>query len=81
MFALIVLSGPQKKCQTDNVEEGILGIAHHNDLQFIKDSDVVCSSQNTGIDTRNNEECPRLGNPDCGRNRGVFTWKTNASAR
>jgi hypothetical protein len=50
LFALIVLSGPQKKCQTDNVEEGILAISHHDDLQYIED--VVCSSQNAGIYTR-----------------------------
>ena len=41
---LIVLSKPKKKCQTDNVEEGILAIAHHDDLQFVED--VVCPSQN-----------------------------------
>jgi hypothetical protein len=51
VFALIVLSGPQQKCQSDNVEEGILAIAHHDDLQLIED--VVCPSQNTGIYTRN----------------------------
>ncbi|SRR6266566_6239141 len=50
-FALIVLSVPQKNCQTDNVEEGILAIAHHDDLQYV-DDDVVCSSQNAGIYTR-----------------------------
>ena len=52
-FALFVLSAPQKKCETDNEEEGILAIAHHDDLQYIED--VVCPSQNAGIFTRNDE--------------------------
>jgi hypothetical protein len=51
-FSLIVLSVPQKKCQTDSVEEGILAISHHDDLQFIDESDVVCSGQNPGTYTR-----------------------------
>ena len=51
LFALIVLSEPQKKCLTDNVKEDTLAIAHHDDLQLIED--VVCPSQNTGFYTRN----------------------------
>jgi hypothetical protein len=51
LFALVVLSGPQKKCQADDVEEGILAIAHHDDLQLIED--VVCPSQNARIYTLN----------------------------
>jgi hypothetical protein len=76
---LIVLSGPQKKCQTDNAEEGILAIAHHDDLQFVEN--VVCPSQNAGIYTGKMSNAPHLGTTDRGCNRGVFAWKTNALAR
>jgi hypothetical protein len=51
LFALIVLSEPEKKCQMDDVKEGILAIAHHDDLQLIED--MVCPSQNAGIYTLN----------------------------
>ena len=33
LLALIVLSGPQRKRQTDNVEEFILAIVNHDDLR------------------------------------------------
>ena len=71
LFASIVLSGPPKKCQSDDVEEGILAIAHYDDLQLI--DDVVCSSQNAGIYTLIYRQYARPGNHDCGRNPGVFT--------
>ncbi len=35
--------GPQKKCQADNVEEGLLAIAHDDDLRIFEH--VVCPSQ------------------------------------
>jgi hypothetical protein len=37
----------------DNVDEGILAIAHHDDLQYVENENVVCPSQNRGIYTRN----------------------------
>ena len=55
LFALIVLSWPQKKCQADNVEEGILAIAHHDDPQFIENENVVCYA---GIYARNKRVMP-----------------------
>ena len=37
LFALIVISGPQKKRLEDSISEDFIAVAHDDDLQFIKD--------------------------------------------
>jgi hypothetical protein len=37
LFALIVISGPQKKSHEDTISEDTIAVAHDDDLKLIKD--------------------------------------------